>query len=76
MSTLMTTRKAVGRGLFDHRHAHAVAIGEPVRDVGLNGSPQYAQRREQHHHGHGPVHVVVTVNQNFLVLIQSAVANA
>ena len=28
--------EAVGRGLFHHRHAHAVAIGEPVRDVGLH----------------------------------------
>ena len=64
--------EAVGRGLLDHRGAHAVAIGEPVRDVSLHLGAQHAQRREQHHHRHGAVHIVVTVNQDFFVLLQSA----
>ena len=64
--------EALGRGLLNHRHAHAVAIGKPVRDVSLHLRAQHAQRREQHHHRHGAVHIVVTVNQNFFVLLQSA----
>ncbi len=64
--------EALGRSLFNHRHAHAVAIGKPVRNVSLHIAAQHPQRREQHHHRHGAVHVIVAVNQNFFVLIQSA----
>ena len=36
----------------------------------LHLGAQHAQRREQHHHGHGAVHIVVAINQDFFVLIQ------
>ena len=72
VSTLITTRKPLAAASSTTGHAHAVAIGEPVRDVSLDLGAQHAQRREQHHHRHRAIHIVVTVNQDFFVLLQSA----
>ncbi len=60
--------EAPGRRLLNHRHAHAVTIGQAVGNVSFDFRPQHAQGGEQHHHGHGAIHVVVAVDQDFLAL--------
>jgi hypothetical protein len=63
--------EAFGRSLLYDCRPHPVSIAQALRDEGLNLSTKPPQRRQQDHHRHGPVHVVVTVNQNFLSLLQS-----
>ena len=52
---------------LDDRHAHPVAVGHTMRDEGLDPGAERPKRGEQHHHGHGPVNVVVAVDQDLLL---------
>ena len=54
-------------GALHHRHAHAVTIRQTARDVSLHFRSQRPQRCQQDHRRHRPVHVIVAVDENFLL---------
>ncbi len=55
---------AVGRGLFHHLAAHAVAVAQPVRNMKRRRAAQQIDPFFQNHHRAGAVDVVIAVKQN------------
>jgi hypothetical protein len=60
-------RDALGRGGFDHFRPHAIAILQPVGNVGVHIAAGQPDGGGEKHHGHGAVHIVVAVDENFFV---------